>query len=270
MSRYLSTKELADIERMLSAPRLGTYVSLVRSGRPEDAIELHQATMTLGIAIMAVTGLVEVALRNSVCHELEKTYGSSAWLRTPPNGLKWSALEASAVKKATSQAQRSAYSKMLGAEKTALDVIAFPMGVPPNIKHRKLAQKRQGTIHVSDGQVIAQLTMHFWKRLFSEHYEETLWKRSLKRVFPNKTLDRPQVASQLEIIYEIRNRLAHHEPVYGTRLESILDATDFFVTNIGSRVPSRETSFSKLMLPQLDILSGQVAIFRRTFDRLAS
>lgn len=270
MSRYLSKSELTDIERMLSTPRLGTYVSLVRSGQPQDAIELHQATMTLGIAIMAVTGLIEVALRNSVCHELDLTYKGSGWIRTPPSGLTWSAYEITAIKRATGQAQRAVYSKMFAFEKSALDATAFPTGVPANIKHRKLAQKRQETITVADGQVIAQLTMNFWKRLFSEHYEKTLWKRSLKKVFPNKTLDRPHIASQLETIYEIRNRLAHHEPVYGTRLDAILDAIDFFVTNIGSRVPSTETAFAKLTLPQLDVLSGQVAIFRRTFERLAA
>jgi hypothetical protein len=270
MSRYLSNDELNDIERMLSAPRLGTYVSLVRSGQPQDAIELHQATMTLGIAIMAVTGLIEVALRNSVCHELNQTHGGEGWLRSPPSDLTWSAYEIIAIKRATSQAQRAAYSKMLAAEKSALDAVAFPAGVPPDIKHRKLAQKRQATITVSDGQVIAQLTMSFWKRLFSDHYEKTLWKRSLKKVFPNKTIDRPHIASQLETIYEIRNRLAHHEPVYGTRLEAVLDAIDFFVTNIGSRVPSSETAFAKLTQPQLDVLSGQVAIFRKTFERLVN
>ncbi|MDE4173678.1 hypothetical protein PXK01_05900 [Phaeobacter sp. PT47_59] len=188
---------------------------------------MHQATMSLGVAILAVTGLIEVSLRNAVCHALDRDLGAAGWLRSPPPSLKWAGLEVLSIKTASKHAQRAAYSKMTGGEKSALDPAAFPGGVPAGIKHRKLAQKRQETITVVDGQIVAQLTMFFWKRLFSEHYEKALWKRSLKRVFPNKTYDRSLIASHLEVIYETRNRLAHHEPIYGRRLEAILSAIDF-------------------------------------------
>ncbi|MRN68010.1 Abi family protein [Brucella sp. 10RB9213] len=269
MSRYLSSTEIASISTLLSAPRLGTYLAITRSHTSEDAIELHQATMSLGIAIMAVTGLIEVSLRNAVCHELNNALQVNGWLRNPPRSLKWAALEVYAIKKAEQQARRAIYSKMTNAKKVALDALAFPNGVPAGIKHRKLAEKRQASINpVSDGQIIAHLTMHFWKRLFSENYEQTLWKRALKKIFPNKTLTRAIIASHLEAIYEARNRLAHHEPVYGSRLEAILESIDFVIRNFGSMKPSAETPLAKLILPQRDILSGQVAIFKATFDRL--
>lgn len=268
MSRFLSASDVAAIGNFLSAPRLSTFVNLTKSKQHEDAIELHQATMSLGIAIMAVTGFIEVGLRNAVCVELNTALGAG-WLRSPPISLRWAALEKVAIKKAETQAKRAAYSKMSGSEKVALDAIAFPTGTPAGIKHRKLAEKRQSAIVVSEGQVVAQLTMHFWKRLFSEEYEKTLWKRALKNVFPNKTISRAAVASQLEVIYEIRNRLAHHEPVYGRRLAGILEGIDFVSLNLGSARPSSETPFSKLIMPQRDILAGQVAIFEATFSRLA-
>lgn len=167
-----------------------------------------------------------------------------------------------------SQAQRAAYSKLTAAEKQALDSDAFPNGLPPGIKHNNLAKRRQGIIVVPDSQVIAQLTIHFWKRLFSDNYEKTLWKPCLKYVFPNKTLGRPDIADHLEVIYEMRNRLAHHEPVYGGRLDKILASIDFVALNLGSRWPSPENPFAKLIMPQRDLLHGQVAIFRATFQRL--
>jgi len=132
-----------------------------------------------------------------------------------------------------------------------------------------VAERRQATINVSAGQIIAQLTMHFWKRLFSDDYEKILWKRALKKVFPNKTISRSDVAKCLEVIYETRNRLAHHEPVYGRRLDAILEAVEFVCQNLGSVRPDMENAFSKLILPQKDTLMGQVAIFKSTFDRLA-
>ncbi|WP_171169131.1 hypothetical protein [Ruegeria sp. HKCCA0370] len=269
MSRFLSQSDTSEISDFLSAPRLGTFQALTRQKTPEDAIELHQATMNLGVSIMAVTGLIEVAVRNSACNTLNDAFQVTDWLTNPPTSLNWSAIEKSSIKKAAKNAQRAKYSKLSGPEKTALDSAAFPNGRPQGIKHRKVAEKRQSTIAVSEGEIIAQLTMHFWKRLFSENYEDTLWRRGLKRVFPNKNLSRALIAKELEVIYQTRNRLAHHEPVYGGRLSDTLFAIDFVSKNLGSRVASTESPFYKLVLPQLDILEGQVAIFRSTFVRLS-
>lgn len=269
MSRYLSAADVQAIQNLLSAERLATFQGLTASGSPEDAIELHQATMSLGVSIMAVTGLIEVSLRNAVCHVMNNNFGGTHWLRTPPpNTFKWASLETSSITKAKTQAQRAAYSKMTGDQKNALDAQAYPNGVPANAKHRTIAKQRQSTITVPDSQVIAQLTIHFWKRMFSENYEQTIWKPALKTVFPNKTLNRSEVADHLEVIYEIRNRLAHHEPVYGARLDKILRSIEFITLNIFSRKPALENPFAKLIMPQRDLLHGQVAIFKATFKRL--
>lgn len=271
MSRFLTANDLATIKDYLSEPRLGTFRALTRSGREEDAIELHQATMSLGVALTAVTGLIEVGLRNAACREITASFRCSDWLRHAPTGLNWAALEIHAIKKAESHARRAVYSKLSNADKTALDALAFPNGQKPSgLKHRKLAEKRQAVIAVSDGQVVAQLTMHFWKRLFSEQYEKTLWKRALRKTFPLKSITRAEVAAHLEVIYEIRNRLAHHEPVYGSRLHAVLTAIDFVCTRFDNRTPNEVSAFAKLIQPQRDILSGQVAILRATFDRLTA
>lgn len=246
---------------------MSTYGNLTNS--LEDAIELHQATMSLGVAISAVTGAIEIGLRNAIFHEAGTDFARENWLTDPPDGVSWAPLEVLAIKKAIANARRSAYSKLSGSEKAKLDAVAFPRGLPPSIKHRKLAQHRQGTIQVSEGQIVAQLTLHFWKRLFSDHYERTLWKRSLKRIFPNKTYQRAHVAAPLETIYEVRNRLAHHEPVFGKRLEASLEAIDFILENMGSVTPSPEAPLAKLIMPQREILVGQVAMFRSAWARLA-
>lgn len=195
MSRFLTVDELGELERLLSRPRLGTYLDLTASRRSEDAVELHQATMSLGVALLAVTSSIEVALRNAVCHEVNQTFAGTGWLRNPPATLTWAALERDAIRKAERQAQRAVYSKMSALRKGGLDETAFPRGVPIGIKHRKLAQKRQETIATTDGQVVAQLTLYFWKRLFSEQYEQTLWKRAVKRVFQTRQSLEPKSPS---------------------------------------------------------------------------
>lgn len=268
MSRFLTPDDADHISDFLSAPRLQTFLSLTKSGLREDAIELHQATMSLGVAIMAVTGLIEVSLRNAACKQLDRIFGRPDWLRNPPQTLQWQSLEGSSIRRAQQQARRAAYSKMTGPQKSALDTQAFPGGKPPGLSHEHVASRRQAIIAVVDSQVVAQLTMHFWKRLFSDQYEAMLWKRGLRKIFPNKTLSRADVASQLEVIYEMRNRLAHHEPVYGSRLDAVLEAISFVSTYLGNRDPNVVSPFAKLIMPQRDILSGQVAIMRSTFERL--
>ncbi|MBW7922925.1 MAG: hypothetical protein H3C51_12615 [Rubellimicrobium sp.] len=268
MSRFLSAEDASHISDFLSAPRLRTFLDLTRSGQREDAIELHQATMTMGTAILAVTSLIEVALRNVACRQLDRVFGRPDWLRNPPETLRWSDIEKRAIKTAEKNAQRAAYSKMAGPDKAALDAVAFKDGQDHTLKHKDLAVARQRAIQVSDGQIVAQLTMHFWKRMFSESYEAMLWKRGLKRAFPNKSLTRAEVAVQLDVIYEIRNRLAHHEPVYGRRLEAILGAISFACIHLGNRDENVVSPFAKLILPQREVLLGQVAIMEATFERL--
>lgn len=266
MSRNLTESDIARIKELISEERLGTFRSLTKSD--DDAIELHQATMMLGGALMSVTGIVEIALRNAVCNQLRTDFGLPNWLRQPPRPFSWASLEKNNIDKAEMQAQRIAYSKLNNRDKQALDTDAYPIGVPELISYAKLAKTRQKNIKVSEGQVISQLTIFFWKRLFSEHYERTLWKRSLKRVFPNKTYSRANIAEKLEDIYQIRNRLAHHEPVYGTRLIKIVDAVDFMIENMGSRKPDPESPLAKLTLPHREQLNSQIAVFNNTFDRL--
>ncbi|MDE4176783.1 hypothetical protein PXK01_21790, partial [Phaeobacter sp. PT47_59] len=43
----------------------------------------------------------------------------------------------------------------------------------------------------------------------------------------------------------------------------------FVTENLGVRTPSPEGPLAKLILPQRDILIGQVATFKATFDRLS-
>ncbi|GAB4072250.1 Abi family protein [Ancylobacter sonchi] len=268
MSRNLTDQDIQAIKALISEERLGTFRSITHSD--DDAIELHQAAMMLSASLMSVTGMIEIALRNAVCDQISTDYGVADFLRRPPLGLHWHALEKKKIEDAESQARRAAYSKLDNAGKEALDGRAFPNGVPPNIKHTTLARKRQATLVVSSGQVVSQLTIFFWKRLFSEQYEPTLWKRSLKKVFPNKRYERSDIAEHLEVLYQIRNRLAHHELVYGRRLEQIRGAIEFVAHNMKSRRPDPESNFAKFVLPHREQLDSQVAVFTATFNRLTT
>jgi hypothetical protein len=245
MSIEFSDAEIALVVNLLSEQRLAALVQITGNGR--NAVELHQQMMLVSAAIMPITGLCEISLRNAVCTELREMFGTDNWLNKPPEPFLWRGDEKKSLKDAKRHARRAQYAKLTNAEKKALDAVAFPTGVPDGESHEKRSKKRQEVISVSEGQQVAQLTMYFWKRLFSNEYETTLWKRSLKRIFPNKKLSRADVAAHLEVIYQARNRIAHHEPVYGHRLSRLLDSIDFIAQNFQQRHPSQDAVLFKLI-----------------------
>jgi hypothetical protein len=245
MSTNLSEDEVAAVAAFLSSERLAKLRQLTGSNR--DAIELHQQMLKISTALMGVTAIIEIALRNAICDRLSVHFNHSGWLLAPPPSFVWEDSEKQKIKEATRNARRAAYSTKTQAEKRALDQLAFPNGVPAGLSHKDHSTARQGAIQLSTGQIIAQLTLFFWKRLYSDDYEQSLWRTALKRVFPNKALKRSKIAENLEKIYQTRNRLAHHEPVYGKRLTETLEAIDFLFVNFGAKNSDSVTPLAKLL-----------------------
>ena len=249
MSRTLSDADVATIVRLLSPERLAKLTTLTGSTR--TAIELHQETLYLSARLMNVIGNVELALRNSVCENLSTFFGTASWLTHPPTPFQWRQVENEIAKKALDSARRAEYAKMTQAEKAGLDAKAFPNGRPPNTTHLKRAKLRRSQIAVSDGKVIAETTLYFWKRLYSPDYEQSLWRPTLKRTFPNKATKRAEVAVQLEHIYQTRNRLAHHEPVLHKRFTDAISSIEFVIERLGIDPPSKDAPLAKLVAAEL-------------------
>jgi hypothetical protein len=251
---------------MLSEERLEALVAM--TGDVRSAIGLHQDILKLGTLLMPVTATIEIALRNMVCDCLSAHFGAKDWLLRPPAPFQWRRVENDKIGQALASARRAEYAKKSQAEKHALDSQAFPSGRPTNLTHSQRAKKRQSQIGVSNGKVVAELTMYFWKKMYSGDYEETLWKPALKRTFPNKKLKRSDVSPHLEIIYQTRNRVAHHEPVYGWRMSEVLAAIDFVLKNLGAANSANERSLSKLLDKDLKQLNACNALLQGKIDTL--
>jgi hypothetical protein len=65
---------------------------------------------------------------------------------------------------------------------------------------------------VTRARVVAGLPLSFWTRLLGTQYEE-LWKASLHHAFPHSSGLRKDVAGQLNRISQLRNDIAHHQPI---------------------------------------------------------
>jgi len=70
------------------------------------------------------------------------------------------------------------------------------------------------------GRVVAELSFGFWTSLFDVRYEQILWPRLLKTVFPfmpRHIRTRKTLSKQLHRIRHMRNRVFHHEPIWHWR-----------------------------------------------------
>ncbi len=260
------SEDIFEITVYISKDRLWTFRKLTKSD--SDAIYLHQQTMQLGAALMLVLGTIEIAIRNYICLRLDQHFSSDDWLFSPPPPFVWKQLERQSIDKAKRSAQRAEYQNLNQGQKHELDALVFPNGRPANLSHEQVVKKRLAAINVASGQIIAQLTLFFWKRLFSEEYERTLWKRGLKTVFPNKRLSRSTIANHLEILYQARNRIAHHEPIYGRRLENIIESIQFLTENLAIKYPTKDTAFAKLLQPHQEKLDVEVLQFQGIWNNL--
>lgn len=81
-------------------------------------------------------------------------------------------------------------------------------------KQRQSQQRKQAL--VSTDAIVADLSAGFWVALLSSAYKVTYsWQYNLTRVFPNDPLLDRESAHQLsDKILKLRNRIAHHEPIY--------------------------------------------------------
>jgi hypothetical protein len=241
----INPPHVPELTVLLSADRLASLTAL--TGSAEIAIELHQATLQLGASMMNVTATIEIALRNTVAANLGHHFGVPNWLQQPPVAFRWKEPERNKIKAAVDSAKRAEYAKLSQAQKAQLDSLAYPQGRPANISHLRRTKDRRRHTVVTEGKVIVELTLYFWKRLYGPEYEHTLWRTTLKRTFPDKKLSRAAVAAQLEQLYQSRNRLAHHEPVLHRRFTDTMMAIDFITQRLGATDPSTDTPLATLL-----------------------
>lgn len=84
----------------------------------------------------------------------------------------------------------------------------------------------------SHNKLVAELGFGFWRYLFATHQFTTMG-RTLLRIFPSKPIssatmqyNQTYVYNQLAKINEIRNRIAHHEPICFMSRQTTIDTTN--------------------------------------------
>ena len=176
-----SKVDLAELERCLSSDRLSTYMGAVGHDK-ESAVRLYVWNMTISAAFYSPLQALEITIRNGFHHELTQTYGPS-WYNNPRVPL-------------TAEALRLVQNA-----------------------RAKLAEQGKAP---DPGRMVAELSFGFWERLLSKGpkgaYEMKLWRPALHKAFPHARKKRSEVHLPVQHLRVLRNRIAHHEPIFARHL----------------------------------------------------
>lgn len=197
-------EEIDALEQSLSLERLSGYLRSAKGDRAA-AIRLYERNTRLSESLFGVVQGLEICLRNAIHRALCSAYGAD-----------W-------------------YDHM--------NMLAYPL--PEKLDSAKGSIRRRGKL-LTPGRVVAELSFGFWTALVGRKYEKCLWVPHLHRVFPHALrragadvrpgkkkpmLDRSDIADRLETIRQLRNRIAHHEPILHYDLQSeycnVLEATEW-------------------------------------------
>jgi hypothetical protein len=176
---------LSDIKAQLSLPRLNKYLNQ-SSGDDQKAMRLYRWNCSLSQSLYWPTQTLEVIVRNSISDFLKTRYGQS-WHFEPRFHSK---LEPHDLRRL----------------KDAID--------------RQIDQR--GTQSPAVDPVIADLSLSFWVSLLRGKYEVPLgWGAGLRKAFPYLPpgYARQSVYRPLDDARDLRNRIAHHEPIFHLKLE---------------------------------------------------
>jgi hypothetical protein len=167
----------------LSPARMGTYERAVgsRAGDDPAALALYAWNAEVSGAFLTPLHICEVVMRNAVADALEAIYGS----RWP-----WSA------------------------------TFEFSLPDPPqSYSPRRNLQSARRSAPTTE-KVIPELKFGFWQKMFTVRYDTRIWNHHLRRVMPNLNpvlsvpMLRQSIYRDLEKLRLLRNRIAHHEPIF--------------------------------------------------------
>lgn len=179
-----STINSERVKSTLSSPRLSTYEREVSD--LESALELYMWNANTSGAFFPCLHICEVTIRNAVSEVLFKLHGNQwpwneGFVNTLPNP---------------------------------------PKGDNPR-KNLRNARDKSSDVN----KVIPELNFVFWQKMLTSRHDNQLWLPHLRTTFPNANTNIPikelrgEIYKYLEKIRKLRNRIAHHEPIFGRKLD---------------------------------------------------
>lgn len=193
------------VRERLTRDRLEPYV-IASGGDLHAGFALYEWNIAAAASVLSTVAMAEVVVRNALDEHLRiwaatrsaRSAGTQSWLDLAPlddQGRK-------DVDRARQYAQRTTTS----------------------------SRRSQGAAGVVSphGKVVAELNLGFWRYLTASRYLTDLWIPALHDAFPGGPADqqarRAAVEDRLQRLLMVRNRAAHHEPIFRRNLRRDLDS----------------------------------------------
>jgi len=184
MPNTFTPDELTALPAVLGRPRFERYLNHIRAGKAapsrdfvSQALSLYHWNAQISGALLFPLHIMEITLRNGISNALEKVYGPS-WPATP----------------------------------------GFQQSIPVSAKESLTPLT---TRYRSDtGKIISELPFFFWVGLLTSRHDQRVWTPYLSVDFPGvpscRTVKetRAQMHDMADNIRRLRNRIAHHEPIF--------------------------------------------------------
>lgn len=150
----------------------------------EQAFARYQWNVQLAEAMLPSLNYLEVGLRNRLNVVLVRYYGAN-WL----------------------------------VERSPLLLSAEQNRILDDMCDRHIREKHRLPVH---DDYVAQMSFGFWSAYFHKRFDPVIWhkKNALEIIFPEMILaqrTRKLIQPQLLMVKDLRNRIAHHEPVWNAR-----------------------------------------------------
>ena len=178
------SKQYHLFEQLLSQPRLGRY-QIATQGNKAKAVRLYKYNLRLSQSLFGAVAMLEIALRNAIDQHYQQQLHQSDWLRdsVQPSGLFYH------------PTLKNHSGRFEQAEKVKTTINSLRK----NYSHDK---------------VVAGLSFGFWRYMFSG-IQFNVFGNTLLQIFTNrpKGINQKKIYQKLTEINNLRNRIAHHEPI---------------------------------------------------------
>jgi len=170
--------DIAALQQLLSVERFETFLKNTDSNY-EEAVNLYIWNIAISSSLWGNFHLLEVSLRNLMSREITIATGRTDW---------WSSN------------------------------IAFDEDTKIIIQKAVTSAKKRHPHSLEHGHVVAEFGLGFWVVLLSNRYHARLWEPILRKSFSDFNGRRKDIHRALEQLRKLRNRVAHHEPIYNRNL----------------------------------------------------
>lgn len=220
MNQYLfdlSDPQVSEIIETIGRERLTKYFASTRSDK--EALHLYQINGRLAKHIHDMIGGFEIALRNRISESIIKHHGREDWYKC------------------------RSFLMQLNKERR--------QNILEVRKRLKYESRKENT-----GRIIAGLTLHFWVSMHESKYRDNVWTPHLHKIWP-KGENLKKVHKDLLKTRDLRNRIAHHEPIFRDEWH---DRADRIWTRFEQIAPVKAAWYKSRLKTKIDELKDECRI----------